>query len=125
MAKKTSGAEASSSGAAEPEVLAADEIGAEYVEVDEVAAAAVAAATAPAATAATAEAPPSEGKRAKGRTRRKTGRKSQDELAARSAAENVWVREDLRRIGIVSVILIVALAVFFIVFGVVDVLNLY
>jgi hypothetical protein len=37
----------------------------------------------------------------------------------------VWVRADLRRIAVVSVILVGALALAYLVFGVLDVLNLY
>ena len=37
----------------------------------------------------------------------------------------MWVREDLRRIGVVSLVLFVALAVAYVVFGMLDVLNLY
>jgi len=97
------------------------------VEVDEVAAAAVAAATAtrpasaeaPTRTSATrtsARAPRRERHRPKGRS---------DELAARADAESTWVREDLLRIGWVSLILIVALAVSWVLFGFLDVLDLY
>ncbi len=59
------------------------------------------------------------------RARRRTNKARPDDLAARAAAENVWVREDLRRIGVVSVILVVALAVAWVVFVAMDVLNLY
>ncbi len=58
------------------------------------------------------------------RTRRSTKVKA-DSLQARSAAEDVYVREDLRRIGVVSVILVVTLAVAWVVFVVLDVLSLY
>lgn len=58
------------------------------------------------------------------RSRRRT-KSRPDDLAARAAAENVWVREDLHRIGIVSAILLVALAVAWVVFVAMDVLNLY
>jgi hypothetical protein len=89
--------------------------------VDEVAAAAIASATASQTT----EEQPT-GRRAR---RRAVGRSSkkrgQDDLATRAAAETAWVRGDLRRIGVVSVVLIAALAVAYVVFGVVDVLNLY
>lgn len=59
---------------------------------------------------------------------RRAGRRAKakpDDLAARSAAENVWVREDLRRIGIVSVVLFVSLALAWVVFVALDVLSLY
>ena len=60
------------------------------------------------------------------RTRRARRAKTRpDDLAARAAAENAWVREDLRRIGIVSAILMVALAMSWVVFVALDVLNLY
>jgi hypothetical protein len=74
----------------------------------------------PAAVATTAA--PAESKRR--RTRRRTRAKS-DDLASRAAAEDVWVREDLRRIGIVSVVLVAALAVSWVVFYLLDVLSLY
>ena len=120
--KKTSGEESSSTTPAEPEVSTAEDIGASYseVEVDEVAAAAVAAATTTEATQQT-----TKGKRSRKRAVRTAKRKSQDDLAARAAAETVWVRVDLRRIGVVSLVLFVALAVAYVVFGMLDVLNLY
>jgi hypothetical protein len=121
--RKTSGAESGSPASTEAEVTSAEEIGATYseVEVDEVAAAAVAA---------TAQTPRSEdeptGRRARRRARGRSAKKrSQEELASRAAAETVWVREDLRRIGVVSVVLLAALAVAYLVFGVMDVLGLY
>jgi hypothetical protein len=58
------------------------------------------------------------------RARRSTKVKA-DSLQARSAAENVYVREDLRRIGVVSVILVVTLMVAWVIFVVMDVLGLY
>jgi hypothetical protein len=58
------------------------------------------------------------------RTRRSTKVKA-DSLQARSAAEDVFVREDLRRIGIVSAVLIAALIAAWVVFVVMDVLNIY
>ena len=58
------------------------------------------------------------------RTRRRNKSKA-DDLTARVAAENVWVREDLRRIGIISVVLLAALAVAWILFYAMDVLSLY
>ena len=48
-----------------------------------------------------------------------------DSLQARVAAENVYVREDLRRIGMVSVILVAALAVAWVLFVFLDLLGLY
>ena len=120
--KKPSGAEASSETSVDPGVSPAEEIGASYseVEVDEIAAAAVAAA---ATTQATQE--PTTGKRARRRAVRTAKRKTQDDLASRAAAETIWVRQDLRRIVVVSIVLIVALAVAYVVFGRVDVLGLY
>lgn len=122
--KKASDAELSSA-TADAEVSTAEDIGATYsdVEVDEVAAAAIAAATASQATEAPPEARP--GRRARRRTARTSKKRNQDDLASRATAETVWVRADLRRIGVVSVVLFVALAVAYVVFGVVDVLNLY
>lgn len=93
------------------------------VEVDEAAVAALAAATPPTAT--SEPTPKRESKRARRRERRRSTKQRSDDLAARAAAENVWVREDLRRIGIVSVILLVALALAWVVFGMLDVLSLY
>jgi hypothetical protein len=58
------------------------------------------------------------------RSRRRTKARS-DDLEARAGAESVWVREDLRRIGIVSVALLAGLAVAWVVFVVLDVLSLY
>ncbi len=63
---------------------------------------------------------PAKSRRARRRTKTKP-----DDLAARAAAENVWVREDLRRIGVVSVILVVGLALAWVVFVPMDLLNLY
>ena len=123
--KKSSDGETSSAVPSEAEVTDAEEIGATYseVEVDEIAASAIAAATA---TQATEEPEPIPGRRslrrAQGRTSKKRGH---DALAARAAAEDVWVREDLRRIAVVSLILVVGLGLAYIVFVVIDVLGLY
>ena len=60
--------------------------------------------------------------------RRRTRRPSKvkaDSLEARVAAENVYVREDLRRIGVVSVVLIVGLAAAWVLFYAMDLLSLY
>lgn len=121
--KKSSDAETSSGSGTDPEVSTAEDIGASYSEVgvDEDAAAAVAAVT----TSPPATPEPSAGKRSRRRAARTSKRKGRDELAARAAAETVWVRADLRRIGVVSIVLIAALAVAYVVFGVMDVLNLY
>ena len=48
-----------------------------------------------------------------------------DSLQARVAAENVYVREDLRRIAVVSGILIAGLAVAWVLFVLLDLLGLY
>jgi hypothetical protein len=48
-----------------------------------------------------------------------------DSLEARVAAEDVYVREDLRRIGFVSAILIASLLAAWVIFVVLDVLDLY
>lgn len=121
--KKSSGAEASPATPADPAVSTAEDIGAAYseVEVDEVTAAAIAAATTTAET--TSE--PTTGRRSRRRAARSTKRKGRDDLESRAAAEIVWVRADLRRIGVVSVILILALGAAYVVFGVMDVLGLY
>lgn len=122
-AKKTSDAETSSPASRPADVSTAEDINVNdsEVEVDEVAAAAVAASTATAAS----EEPPTgrrSRRRAKGRTSKK---RNQNDLASQATAEDVWVRADLRRIAVVSVILVVALALAYVVFGVMDVLNLY
>ena len=86
------------------------------VDVDELAVAALAAAT-----------PTKEPEEttAPRRGRRRARKQRPSDLAARVAAENVWVRADLRRIGIVSIVLVVGLAVAWVVFGYLDVLGLY
>ena len=89
--------------------------------MDESAVAALAAATATPAEPATQPEP----RRSRRRDRRRGAKQRSDDLAARAAAETVWVRADLRRIGIVSVILLVALAVSWVIFGLLDVLSLY
>jgi len=48
-----------------------------------------------------------------------------DSLEARVAAENVYVREDLHRIGTVAIILLAGLAMAWLLFVVLDVLGLY
>lgn len=90
------------------------------VEVDEVAAAAVAA-VATETQAGQEQAPP----RTRRRDRRRSAKQRTGDLTARGAAESVWVRADLRRIGLVSVVLLALLAVGWVVFGVLDVLSLY
>jgi hypothetical protein len=87
------------------------------VEVDEEAVAALAASPA------TPEAQPAA--RSPRRARRSGRKQRSSDLAARAAAEDVWVRGDLRRIGLVSLVLLVALAASWVVFGFFDVLNLY
>jgi hypothetical protein len=105
------------------DVSEAEEIGATYteVEVDEEAAAAIAAVTTT--TPQPEQAAP--GRRAQRRVRGRSGRKSRDELSARAAAEDAWVRADLRRIAFVSVVLLAMLAIAYLVLGVVDVLGWY
>jgi hypothetical protein len=49
----------------------------------------------------------------------------QDSLQARVAAENIYVREDLRRIAVVSGILISGLAVAWVLFVLLDLFGLY
>jgi hypothetical protein len=61
----------------------------------------------------------------KSRRARRAPKVKADSLSSRSAAENVYVREDLRRIGIVSVILIGMLAIAWVLFYVMDLLGLY
>lgn len=48
-----------------------------------------------------------------------------DSLEARVAAENVYVREDLRRIAVVTGILVAGLAVCWVLFVLLDLLDLY
>ncbi len=102
-----------------------DDVAYDEVEVDEIAAAAVASAT-PAQPAATPAQPAATtaGRRASRRERRRP-RGRTDELAARATAESSWVQDDLRRIGVITVILVVALVVAWVVFGYLDVLGLY
>ncbi len=121
-AKKTSDAEASppTSSQAGTDTVADAVTGYSEVEVDEVAAAAVAASTATVASDT-----PTTGRRSRRRAQGRTSKKSHGDFATRAAAEDVWVRADLRRIGVVSVILVVALALSYLVFGVMDVLSLY
>ncbi len=71
-----------------------------------------------------AEAAPAVGSRRSRRERRRTKSRPAD-LTARAAAEDVWVREDLRRIGVVSLILIVSLGLAWVLFVPMDVLGLY
>ncbi len=87
------------------------------VDVDEEAVAALAAAT-------PAEEPAQQGGTPR-RSRRRVRKQRSGDLAARVAAENVWVRDDLRRIGLVSVVLLAGLAVAWVLFGFLDVLGLY
>jgi hypothetical protein len=61
---------------------------------------------------------------AAGRTRKRVTVKS-DSLQARVSAENVYVREDLRRIAVVSAILVAGLAVAWVLIVLLDVLGLY
>lgn len=61
---------------------------------------------------------------ATGRARKRTTVKA-DSLQARVAAENVYVREDLRRIAVVTAILVAGLAVAWVFFVVLNVLGLY
>jgi hypothetical protein len=68
-------------------------------------------------------APPVEPKRTRRARQRAKGRP--DDLAARAVAEDAWVRADLRRIGIVSVVLLAGLATAWVVFVLLDVLSLY
>jgi hypothetical protein len=48
-----------------------------------------------------------------------------DSLEARVAAEDVYVREDLRRIGVICALLLAALAVAWVLFVALDLLDLY
>lgn len=59
------------------------------------------------------------------RRQRRSARVKADSLQARVAAENVYVLEDLRRIGVVSVFLFVGLLLAWILFVPLDLLGLY
>jgi hypothetical protein len=61
----------------------------------------------------------------KSRRSRRAPKVKADSLTARVAAENVYVREDLRRIGVVSVVLLTGLAVAWVLFYAMDILGLY
>lgn len=71
--------------------------------------------------------PPSTTKGAARRARRarQAAKTKADSLEARVAAENVYVRQDLRRIASVSGILFIGLAVAWVLFVAVDLLSLY
>ena len=113
-------AEATDAETAAPDQDVASDASYSGVEVDEVAAAAVAAvATEPATS--EEQAP----RRSRRRERRRSPKQRTDDLTARATAESVWVRADLRRIGLVSVVLLALLALAWVIFGVLDVLNLY
>ncbi len=56
---------------------------------------------------------------------RRRAKSRPDDLTARASAEDVWVREDLRRIGIVSAILVAGLAIAWVLFVPLDLLGLY
>lgn len=62
---------------------------------------------------------------AKPRRARRSERARADSLPARAAAEDAYVREDLRRIGVVSLILVIGLAVAWVLFVPMDLLSLY
>ena len=59
------------------------------------------------------------------RRTRRSARAQAESLEGRSAAENTWVREDLRRIGIISVVLLTALLIAWVLLVVVDIFNIY
>jgi hypothetical protein len=59
------------------------------------------------------------------RRQRRATRVKADSLQARVAAENVYVLEDLRRIGVVSAVLFVGLLLAWILFVPLDLLGLY
>lgn len=67
----------------------------------------------------------SEGTPVAGKPRRVRRSAKADDLSARMAAENVYVRDDLWRIVVVSVILLIGLAVATVLFLFMDVLDLY
>jgi hypothetical protein len=59
------------------------------------------------------------------RRARQRAKSRPDDLAARAVAEDAWVRADLRRIALVSVVLLAGLAVAWVAFVLLDVLSLY
>lgn len=62
---------------------------------------------------------------ARSRRARRSTRVRADSLTSRAAAEDAFVREDLRRIGAVSIILIIGLALAWVLFYAMDLLGLY
>jgi hypothetical protein len=56
---------------------------------------------------------------------RRTTKARSDSLSVRAAAEDAFVREDLRRIGVVSLVLVIGLAVAWLLFVAMDLLGLY
>jgi hypothetical protein len=61
----------------------------------------------------------------KRKTARRSARAKSESLAGRAAAEESWVREDLRNIGIITAILVVGLIVAWIAFVPLNLANLY
>jgi hypothetical protein len=61
----------------------------------------------------------------KRRRQRRSARAQAESLEGRAAAEGAYVREDLRRIGIISLVLLVGLVIAWILFYALDILNLY
>ena len=59
------------------------------------------------------------------RRARQRAKSRPDDLATRAVAEDAWVRADLRRIAIVSGVLLAGLAAAWVIFVLLDVLSLY
>lgn len=61
----------------------------------------------------------------KRKSARRSARSKADSLAGRAAAEESWVREDLRHIGMITVVLVVGLLIAWVVFVPMNLANLY
>ena len=61
----------------------------------------------------------------KRKTARRSARAKADSLSGRAAAEESWVREDLRNIAIITAILVTGLVIAWVVFVQLNVANLY
>ena len=61
----------------------------------------------------------------KRRRTRRSARAQAESLEGRAAAENIYVREDLRRIGVISGILFAGLAIAWVLFVALDILDVY
>lgn len=59
------------------------------------------------------------------RASRRSARGKADSLESRAAAEEAWVRDDLRSIGIISAVLVVGLAIAWVLFVPMNIAGLY